>query len=154
MKSIRLICISLCISAITLACDSLEVFNVDGSLSGLEDGKELTISLNDSNQLKLTENGNFSFNVSFEKAQSYDAAIITQPVEQTCTINNANGSISSANISNIQIVCLKEGEYTVNAEVAGLSGLLLLKEVSPSPPYVVVLKILFQSNYYLYLYFF
>ncbi|MDH3325905.1 MAG: VCBS repeat-containing protein [Gammaproteobacteria bacterium] len=108
-------------------------FKISGTLSGLEDGKELSLSLNDSKQLTLSQNGGFSFDSSLAEAASYSVAITSQPGAQSCIMNNASGSIVGSSIDNIQIVCFKEGEYSVSAKVMGLDTAMTLTLTAKVP---------------------
>jgi|GEM_PF-2373577 len=108
-------------------CSSTEIgtqFHVSGTLVGMSDDQSMTLSLNDNNQITLTQNGLFEFSLNLSDNADYSVAVLTPPQGQSCTVNNAKGKISKAHIDNIQVVCLNEGEYSISVDIMGLDGQL------------------------------
>ena len=65
--------------------------------------------------------------------QTYDVTVTAQPVNpsQTCVVSNGMGTITNANVTNVEITCTTNA-YTVGGRVTGLigSGLVLLDNAS------------------------
>ena len=80
-------------------------YSIGGTLSGLASGKSLVLTNNGSNPLTLSANGAFTFSTSFTDGSTYAVAVSTQPVGQTCTVANPNGTLNSANITNVNVTC-------------------------------------------------
>ncbi len=83
-------------------------------------GSGLILQNNGGNSLPVTENGSFAFNTPVASGGSYSVTVKAQPSSppQTCTVTNGSGT-ATANVSNIQVVCLSEwawvgGPNTVN----------------------------------------
>ena len=81
---------------------SLE-FTVSGNLSGLG-SNSITLSLNSTEQLVLTTNGNFTFMTKLALSNSYSVAIQSLPSDRYCVIQNGTGTIQT-NVADVNIVC-------------------------------------------------
>lgn len=79
---------------------------VGGSISNLGSAQSLILQNNSGDDLMLSANGNFQFSTSIADGNDYSVAIVTQPTRQTCSITNASGTISGANISDVAITCV------------------------------------------------
>jgi hypothetical protein len=95
-------------AALALAgCGGGENVKIGGTLSGL--GTDLTVVLqnNNSDDLTLTSNGEFSFDETVSSPDDYDVTVLTQPVGQTCTVANGSGSVdlNDAKIDNVKVTC-------------------------------------------------
>ena len=77
-------------------------YTVSGSISGLSGN--LIATLNTSENLSITSNGNFQFTTSFALGSSYSVAISNYPTGQYCSIQNGTGTISG-NVTNVLITC-------------------------------------------------
>lgn len=82
-------------------------FTVGGAVTGLE-GEGLVLQINGGDNLAVNANGDFMFGVGLDDGAAYDVSIFSQPVEpgQNCTISNGNGTITSANISDVGLTCI------------------------------------------------
>jgi 6-phosphogluconolactonase len=82
-------------------------YTVGGSVSGLV-GSGLTLTRSGS-IIGRGANGTYpNFGLGpFLSGQSYDVAVIAQPVSpsQTCVVSNGTGTIGHANVSNVQVTC-------------------------------------------------
>lgn len=81
-------------------------YYIGGTVTGLlGTGAVLQIDVGDN--LTLTGDGSFNFIPAVADGTSYTATVLTQPgsPNQTCTLTNGTGVVSSANVTNIQIIC-------------------------------------------------
>jgi hypothetical protein len=53
----------------------------------------------------LSADGPFTFFTALSSGNAYSVTVARQPAGQTCTIVDASGAISSANITNIAVTC-------------------------------------------------
>ena len=85
------------------ASQALE-FKVGGSLAGLTSGN-VTLQLNGTENLNLTQNGNFQFASNLSSGTDYDVVVVQQPTGLSCSINNDSGKISNTSVSNLEVIC-------------------------------------------------
>ncbi len=101
-------------------------YSIGGRVIGLE-GDGLILGLGPiGSLLGLSQNGGFRFSGEQANGSAYSVTVNTQPTEpkQTCTIQNGSGTISSAHVANISVICTTDGiaTYTIGGTVSGLSG--------------------------------
>ena len=114
------------ISNVSIVCSDVG-FKLSGLLTGLSSGKQLTIVNNAESPTTLSTNGPFSITngsltplpVKIPRNGSYAVAVSTQPVGQTCTVNNGTGKDVVADISNVSIVC-SDVSFKLMGRVIGL----------------------------------
>ena len=94
------------------------VFSVSGLVSGLV-GSGLTLQNNGADNVLVTGN---TFSFPTEVSNSYGVTILTQPVDQTCSVSNGSGVATNdvSDITNVAVTCLNN--YTVGGTVSGLTG--------------------------------
>ncbi len=87
------------------------VYTVSGQVTGLTAGDSLVLENNapsamqPQSQLTITNSGSFTFPSVLDNTNSYTVSVLTQPAGKTCTLQNATGTVSSANIRNISVTC-------------------------------------------------
>jgi len=79
-------------------------FKVAGSLTGLTSGS-LTLQLNGSESLILSQDGNFEFATSLATGSSYEVTVSSQPSNFYCATANASGTVLNVSISNLTVTC-------------------------------------------------
>jgi len=52
--------------------------------------------------------------------------VLTQPAGQTCTVTNGSGTVGSANVTDVSVVCAAN-TFTLGGTVSGLSGTVILQ---------------------------
>jgi len=82
-------------------------YTVEGTLSGLGNGKTIVLQNNWVDDLSLTADGSFTFatKIANAAAAAYNVTVKTQPSGQSCTVSNETGTVSSANITNVAVTC-------------------------------------------------
>lgn len=91
------------INTIQVNC-ATHAYTVGGNLSGLSGTVEL--QNNNGDNLILNNNGSFVFSTPVADGSPYAVTIATQPLTQTCTVSQGNGTISGANVTNVSLNCL------------------------------------------------
>ncbi|MCB1192996.1 MAG: hypothetical protein KDK90_21300, partial [Leptospiraceae bacterium] len=97
-------------------------YSVAGTISGYTTGTNMTIT-DGTNSLTLPA-GTTSFNFPvMNSGTAYTVAVTTQPISpwQTCSVANAGGTLTSANVTNVAITCTPN-LYTVGSTAGGLTG--------------------------------
>lgn len=105
-------------------------FAVGGSVSGLA-GSGLVLQNNGGSNLTVSANGQISFTTPLANGATYQVTVLSQPTSpaQTCTVANASGTITGANVTNVAVTC-STGLFTIGGTVQGLvgTGLVLQKD--------------------------
>ncbi len=93
-------------------------YNIAVAVTGLAAGG-LTLEDNGGSPLAISANGTFNFNQPVASGSGYAVTIASQPLGQTCTVNNGTGTVQSSNVTNIGVVCVSN-LYQVGGTLAGL----------------------------------
>lgn len=100
---------------VTCATNAYKVGGVVSGLSGT-----VVLQNNGTDNLSIDSDGAFAFSTPLAQGASYDVAVLTQPVEQTCTVTNGSGTMGGADLSSISVSCLAN-TTTLAASVADLA---------------------------------
>ena len=101
----------------------INTYTIGGTLSGLAAGNSVTLQNNNSDDLTLTVNGEFTFSTALADLSDYEVTVLTQPgnPSQTCTVANATGTLAGADVANVEVTCSTD-TFTVGGTVSGLEG--------------------------------
>jgi hypothetical protein len=108
------------VSNIAVTCSTI-TYTVAGTLTGLGDGRSVTLADNVSDTLTLSGNGPFTFVAPVNHNGAYTATVASQPTGQICSITNGSGVGVTANVSNVGVSCNVQ-TFTVSGTVAGLQS--------------------------------
>lgn len=80
---------------------------ISGTASGIAStGLSLNLNVGSSNEiLTVNDNGAFIFFMEVNMGASYEVSILSLPSSQSCTLNNATGTVSSSLVSNVFVTC-------------------------------------------------
>ena len=97
-------------------------FTIGGTVSGLA-GSGLVLQNNAGDDLAITTDGAFTFETALFIGNPYDVTVLTQPTDlsQTCSVTNASGTITGADVTNVQIDCTTS-PFSIGGTVSGLAG--------------------------------
>jgi hypothetical protein len=95
---------------------------IGGTLTGLGAGLSIVLTDNGADNLTLTSDGKFVFATKVAAGSAYSAAVLTQPIGQTCTVANASGTVNVAgsDVTNIAVTCATTSSVFVT--VTGLAA--------------------------------
>ena len=99
-------------------------YTVGGTITGLTG--TVTLLNNGTNELITSTDGGFTFTTPLVDGSAYAVTVQSDPLDQTCTVNNATGSINGTNVTNVSVTCSTD-TYTVGGAVSGLSGTVVLQ---------------------------
>lgn len=110
------------VTSVTVSCanNPPPTYTIVGSVSGLFTGDGLILQDNGGDNLQLSANGNFIFSQAIGQGASYAITILTQPVQQTCSVKNGSGT-ATANVTNIQVACALNA-YSIVGNLSGLAA--------------------------------
>jgi hypothetical protein len=93
---------------------------IGGTVSGLGEGRRVTLLNNGSDALAVTENGNFVFADQLLANASYAVTVQTQPVGQVCSVADGSGTLNANgdSIDRVRVSCTSLA--SVRGNVSGL----------------------------------
>jgi hypothetical protein len=81
---------------------ALATFTIGGTVTGLTGS--VVLQNNGGDNLTRTADGDFTFGAALTSGTTYNITVLTQPVAQTCSINNGIGT-ATANVNNVSVQC-------------------------------------------------
>jgi trimeric autotransporter adhesin len=103
------------VSTVTVTC-STNAYTVGGTVSGLSG--TVTLLDNGSDALALSANGSFTFPTPIAQGSTYNVTVQTQPVTQSCTVNNGSGTMGGSNVTNVTLTCANN-DTTLSVSATG-----------------------------------
>ncbi len=107
----------------------VNTYIISGTLSSLTTpfgAGTLVLQANGADDLTLSSNGSFGFSIGIPSGENYSVAIASQPQNpwQTCTLGNATGTITNANVTNVTLSCALNtftitGNFTTDSALTG-----------------------------------
>jgi uncharacterized repeat protein (TIGR03803 family) len=102
-------------------------YTVGGTVTGLAVGEQVTLQNNGGNDLTVSDNQAFTFGTPVSYGSAYSVTIVTQPLNQTCAVQNGTGLDVQANVSNVTIDCKSAAQqftmlYAFGTNGSGLDG--------------------------------
>ncbi|WNM28001.1 FG-GAP repeat protein [Demequina capsici] len=109
------------------AASAAASYSVGGSASGITGSLVLQNNLGD--DLSLTADGDFDFATALDEGGAFSVTVLSAPEGQTCTVDNAQGTIQGADVTDVAVQCVTDGaaEHTLGGTVSGLGGTLVLQ---------------------------
>ena len=99
-------------------------YTVEGTVSGLNG--RLVLQNNNESYIAIYENGRFAFTTALANGKAYNITVPLKPLRQSCAVSNASGTIRSANVTNIQVICTnKTGGVTLSGKIAVPQGVVI-----------------------------
>jgi len=83
---------------------STNKFSVGGNVGGLTG--TLVLRDNGGDDLTVTQNGGFTFGTPVASGLTYSASVYQKPASLTCSVAQGNGTVMSANITNLAVSCV------------------------------------------------
>ena len=77
-------------------------YSIGGNIAGLSG--TVVLQNNGGDNLALSRNGSFAFNVTLQPNSPYDVTIATQPAGQVCSVSNGSDT-ASASVTTILVTC-------------------------------------------------
>ncbi len=93
-------------------CPFDQKYSVGGLVTGLT-GTGLVLEDNLGNSLSVNANGSFVFSTKVASGKAYSVSVLTPPSNpsQTCTLQNAAGTIAKVNVTSVLVSCKQAGRY-------------------------------------------
>ena len=93
-------------------------FSVGGSVTGLQGS--VTLRNNNADEITLSRSGSFSFNSRLATGASYNVTVRVQPAGQACSVSNGSGTVASADITDVEVACVKANSLSGSYQAAPL----------------------------------
>jgi N-acetylneuraminic acid mutarotase len=98
-------------------------YTIGGTVSGLASGASVVLQEGQSEDQTITANGAFSFPEPMASGSKYSVAILTQPGKQKCSVYNPIGTVATADVTDLYVVCLANAwTWMDGASTSGASG--------------------------------
>jgi hypothetical protein len=95
------------VQELALALVALPHYSIGGTVSGLAAGNSVVLQNNGGDDLALGADAAFSFDTPLTDGSTYAVTVLTQPAgSQICNVNNGNGTVSGADVTDISITCV------------------------------------------------
>jgi hypothetical protein len=107
------------VTTVKVVC-KVPTFTIGGTVSGLSTGNSVTLLDNGAGALKVAANGKFTFAKALATGATYDVTVSVQPMGETCTVTGGTGTVGTANVTTVKVVC-KVPTFTIGGTVSGLS---------------------------------
>jgi hypothetical protein len=108
------------VTNVAVACAGAKTYTIGGTVSGLNASTSVTLLNNGGNSLTVSANGSFTFTTALASGKTYSVTVGTQPTGETCTVTNGSGTVGSANVTNVAVVCAGAKTFTIGGTVSGL----------------------------------
>ena len=109
------------ITTVVVACKP-NSFTIGGTVSGLSTGASVTLLDNGADSLAVTVNGKFTFKTPVASGSTYNVTVGTQPTGETCTVTGGTGTVGTANVTTVKVVCASSGTFTIGGTLSGLNA--------------------------------
>lgn len=110
------------VTTVKVACASSSTFSIGGTVSGLNTSASVTLLDNGSDSLTVTANGAFTFKTKLASGAKYAVTVGTQPTGETCTVTGGTGTVGTANVTTVKVVCgSSSSTFSIGGTVSGLS---------------------------------
>ena len=110
------------VTNVQIACTT-NTYTIGGSISGYS-GSGLVLQDNSGDNLTVSSGATaFTFATPIASGKGYSVTVLTQPSSptETCVVTNGSGTVSTANITSVQIACSTQS-YTIGGTISGYSG--------------------------------
>ncbi len=109
------------VTNVSVTC-TINSFTIGGTVTRPR-GTGLVLQDNGGDNLTVSASGTFTFATSVVSGGAYAVTILTQPTNptQTCVLTNDTGTVGSANVTNVSVVCTTN-TYTVGGTLTGLAA--------------------------------
>ena len=94
------------VTNVTVTCAGAppQNYTIGGRVTGLTTSG-LVLQLNGGQTVTMNANGLYAFAPGLPSGATYDVTVQTHPAGQTCTVANGNGTVASANVTNVDVAC-------------------------------------------------
>jgi N-acetylneuraminic acid mutarotase len=107
------------ITNVVVTCSPLS-FTVGGSITGLN-GSGLVLA-NGTDTLSVASGAaSFTMPTPVASTSGYTVTVVTQPTGLSCSVQNGNNTVGTANVTNIAVTC-SDKPYTLGGTISGLNG--------------------------------
>jgi len=116
------------VTNITVTCVASESYLIKVTVAGLADGDELVLQNNGSDDLLISDNGDFPFATTVPDSSAYSVTVLTPPesATQRCIVENSEGFLQGEDV-NVTVNCqwllfIRANDGTVGEELFATNG--------------------------------
>jgi uncharacterized repeat protein (TIGR01451 family) len=101
------------ITNVAVACTT-NAYTIGGSATGI-DVSGLVLQLNGGSNLAVNANGAFTFTTPIASGSTYTVTMLSQPAGRSCTLTNASGTVTAADVTNVSVACFALTQLVLSA---------------------------------------
>jgi len=114
------------VTNVAVACTTAATFTIGGTVSGLKASTSVTLLDNGGDPDTVSTNGSFVFSTALATGTTYSVTVGTEPTGETCTVSNGSGTVGTADVTNVAVVCSSNsgggGAYWIPYSAAPIPG--------------------------------
>ena len=114
------------VTNVAVACTTAATFTIGGTVSGLKSSTSVTLLDNGGDPDTVSTNGSFVFSTALATGTTYSVTVGTEPTGETCTVSNGSGTVGTADVTNVAVVCSSNsgggGAYWIPYSAAPIPG--------------------------------
>lgn len=112
------------VTNVNVTCTN-NTYNVGGTVTGLTG--TLVLQNYGADDESITVNDAYTFATPIAHTGAYDVTVSGQPAGQTCVVSSGSGTISAANVTNVNVTCTTDSvTYLIGGTVFGLNSVGLV----------------------------
>jgi predicted RNA-binding protein with TRAM domain len=112
------------VTSITVTC-AANAFTTGGTISGLIG--TVVLQNNGTGTQSISADGAFTFATAVTQGKPYAVTVLTQPMDQTCSVGSGSGTMGGTKVTNVAVVC-STNTFSIGGTVSGLIGSLVLQD--------------------------
>lgn len=105
------------VTNVNVACTDDPTYSVGGTVTGLTG--TLVLQNNGGDDETVTADGGYTFATELADGTNYAVTVLTQPDGQNCTVSNGTGTITGADVTNVDVSC---ADLLGNLDVTTVTG--------------------------------
>ena len=117
-------------TAMIAECSGEQTYAVGGTVTGLVGGNTVALQNNGVDDVVVSTNGPFTFAATHADGEGYDVSVAIQPPNQSCSVTGGAGSITGADVLDIDVQCV---ETMTGVSSPSAAGDLVITEFISNP---------------------
>jgi N-acetylneuraminic acid mutarotase len=107
------------VTSVAVNCSD-NTYDIQVTVSGLL-SSGLSLQNNGADTLTTPTNNTYDFSAPAASGSTYNVTVLTQPAGETCTVSNGTGTVGSATVTGIGVLCTANA-YSIGGSVSGLNS--------------------------------
>ena len=113
------------VTDVEVSCRDNGLYSIGGTVTNLRSNDLSLVDISATNSTFVSSDGSFTLYKLQTTGAPYNVTVGIQPVGQTCSVSNGNGTVGTTDVSNISVNCVSNAgvnHYSIGGAVSGLKG--------------------------------